>query len=120
MCLDVKLENLLLDTETGTLRAADWGLAQFLPPGGHGSGAPVGTGARRSSACAHAAPRALTRMLLPAATYIPQAYYCAPELLLRHAYGAESDCWSAGVLTYILLTGRPPFNGASERCAGGS
>jgi calcium-dependent protein kinase len=38
----------------------------------------------------------------------------APEVL-QHWYGAEADCWSVGVATYILLTGRPPFNGKSER-----
>jgi hypothetical protein len=37
--------------------------------------------------------------------------------VLRHWFGAEADCWSMGVATYILLTGRVPFNGATERCA---
>tara|TARA_B110001450_G_C17205832_1_gene313370 strand:+ start:255 stop:425 length:171 start_codon:yes stop_codon:yes gene_type:complete len=30
-------------------------------------------------------------------------------------YGAKCDIWSIGVITYIILSGIPPFNGASDQ-----
>ena len=40
-------------------------------------------------------------------------YYIAPEVLAKN-YGAKCDIWSCGVITYITLSGIPPFNGASD------
>lgn len=41
-------------------------------------------------------------------------YYIAPEVLAKN-YGAKCDIWSCGVITYIILSGIPPFNGASDQ-----
>jgi len=39
----------------------------------------------------------------------------APEIIRGEAYGSEVDIWAVGVITCILLTGRPPFFGKSKR-----
>jgi len=47
-------------------------------------------------------------------------YYLAPESAVGHKYIRtgkvlkSSDVWSIGVIAYVMLTGRPPFNGQSN------
>mmetsp|Transcript_13593 Transcript_13593/g.13618 ORF Transcript_13593/g.13618 Transcript_13593/m.13618 type:complete len:152 (+) Transcript_13593:327-782(+) len=41
--------------------------------------------------------------------------YVAPEILKRRPYGSKADIFSAGVVLYILLSGRAPFSGKTQR-----
>ncbi|XP_030049798.1 caM kinase-like vesicle-associated protein [Microcaecilia unicolor] len=40
--------------------------------------------------------------------------YLAPEVVARHRYGRPVDCWAVGVITFILLSGNPPFYDEDE------
>ena len=41
-------------------------------------------------------------------------YYASPEVL-NGEYDEKSDVWSIGVMLFIMLGGRPPFEGNSEK-----
>jgi len=38
----------------------------------------------------------------------------APEVIKKVKYDTKVDIWSLGVVGYILLSGRPPFDGKSK------
>lgn len=41
--------------------------------------------------------------------------YMAPEIIKNESsYDSKVDLWSIGVITYIMLSGRPPFRGKTR------
>jgi serine/threonine protein kinase len=83
LTIDLKIENVLLTTD-GTVKLIDFGLSNYF----------------REQA------------LLD--TYCGSLYFAAPELLLGRKYvGPEIDIWSLGVILYVLLVGKVPFDDPS-------
>ena len=41
-------------------------------------------------------------------------YYIAPEVL-KGSYTTQCDNWSMGVLLFIMLSGKPPFGGKTNK-----
>ena len=80
---DVKVENILFDRH-GQLKLADFGFSTFTD--------------------AHAVQKR---------TMCGSPAYASPELILHDAYSAACDVWSAGVVFYVMLSGKLPFQGAT-------
>jgi calcium-dependent protein kinase len=82
---DIKLENVLFkDKENSDIKLIDFGLSVKVSEMEEGKGKTVGT-----------------------------PLYLAPEILKGY-YKESCDIWSVGVMTYILLSGAPPFVDKSE------
>ncbi|XP_061840876.1 calcium/calmodulin-dependent protein kinase type 1 isoform X3 [Nerophis lumbriciformis] len=78
---DLKPENLLYDSmdQDSKIMISDFGLSKI-----------EGSGSVMSTACGTPG-------------------YVAPEVLAQKPYSKAVDCWSIGVIAYILLCGYPPF-----------
>ena len=40
--------------------------------------------------------------------------YCAPEIIIDEPYSKPVDLWSLGVMTYLMVSGKLPFNAEDE------
>jgi serine/threonine protein kinase len=83
---DIKPGNVMLTPE-GAVKVMDFGIARAVA--------------------------ATTSTVTATAAVMGTAQYLSPEQARGEAVGARSDLYSAGVLFYELLTGRPPFTGDS-------
>ncbi|KAF9050634.1 Pkinase-domain-containing protein [Hymenopellis radicata] len=80
---DLKIENILI-SQTGNIKIIDFGLSNLYDPIAHLS------------------------------TFCGSLYFAAPELLNAKVYtGPEVDVWSFGVVLYVLVCGKVPFDDQS-------
>lgn len=81
--VDLKIENILI-SQTGNIKIIDFGLSNLYDPIAHLS------------------------------TFCGSLYFAAPELLNARVYtGPEVDVWSFGVVLYVLVCGKVPFDDQS-------
>lgn len=78
---DLKPENILCGEELEDLKIADFGLSKMILPK-----------EKMDAACGTLS-------------------YVAPEVLTMQGYGKEADLWSIGVIMFLLLCGKLPFDG---------
>ena len=88
---DLKLENILIDSKKSlAIKLTDFGASVI-----YNKKNPDGQGGKLMNEC------------------IGTPYYVAPEVLLSE-YDEKCDLWSVGVISYMLLSGKPPFTGENE------
>lgn len=111
---DLKPENILCGEELDDLKIADFGL-RYIHLMTHTpiyihmlTDIPV-------SPC-DACIRVYSKMTLPKEKMDAACgtlSYCAPEVLTMQGYGKEADLWSVGVIMFLLLCGKLPFDGGT-------
>ncbi|KAL8718106.1 MAG: hypothetical protein Q9225_004728 [Loekoesia sp. 1 TL-2023] len=80
---DLKIENILI-SKTGDIKIIDFGLSNLFSPRAH------------------------------LKTFCGSLYFAAPELLNARQYtGPEVDIWSFGIVLYVLVCGKVPFDDQS-------
>jgi 3-phosphoinositide dependent protein kinase-1 len=96
---DLKPENVLLDSNMH-IKITDFGTGKILDDKfNRQNGAGIVPGARDAQR---------------SASFVGTAEYVSPELLTNKEGGKPTDLWAFGCIIYQLLTGRPPFKGATE------
>lgn len=98
---DLKPENLLLDSKKNdaNIKLIDFGTAQRFRPG--------------VKLVKRVGTVKICSLIGGKINFIIQPYYIAPEVLQK-CYDEKCDLWSCGVILYILLSGKPPFNGRTD------
>lgn len=99
--LDLKPENVLYQEKEGQeggdiVKICDFGISRTLDPE-HPAGGKLEKGKCAPDGRLHGTPG-----------------YIAPEMILQQPFDEKCDVWQLGVLTYILLSGIPPFEEPPE------
>ena len=81
---DLKPENILCGDNLEDLKIADFGLSKMILPK-----------EKMDAACGTLS-------------------YVAPEVLTMAGYGKEADLWSVGVIMFLLMCGKLPFDGNDQ------
>eukprot|EP01022_Parablepharisma_sp_SALTPOND_P019739 TRINITY_DN3411_c0_g1_i1.p1 TRINITY_DN3411_c0_g1~~TRINITY_DN3411_c0_g1_i1.p1 ORF type:complete len:545 (-),score=58.97 TRINITY_DN3411_c0_g1_i1:101-1735(-) len=83
---DIKPENIVLEKPgiTSALKVIDFGRSKILKP--------------------------QAKLL----EFAGSLFYLAPEVAANEEYDEKCDVWSAGVILYLLICGKPPFYGANK------
>ena len=43
------------------------------------------------------------------------AFYIAPEMLIKNVCTSACDIWAVGVIAFIMVTGKPPYMGRNNK-----
>ncbi|CAB9527209.1 MAP kinase-activated protein kinase 2 (Fragment) (Partial), partial [Seminavis robusta] len=90
--LDLKLENVMFETDSYKFKDAkiiDWGLAKPVAIDANGN-------------------------LIRFRQVVGSTSYMCPEVFQASYDPYKQDIWSIGVMTFIMMSGYPPFNGSTE------